>query len=172
MLHFIYIITFILLLLIIVQDFQFRAISWIWIPLLFLSVLIKSFILSDQEMILDSILQNVLFIFLQITILIIYFSIKRKKFESVINSYIGWGDILFFLAIAPALCFGNFLLFIVFSILVILISYSALSLFKIKTDKQIPLAGLQSIFLLIWLGIEWVFDHSLSYTYLPLYFVD
>jgi hypothetical protein len=172
MLNLTYITTFVLLLLITVQDFRFRAISWIWIPLLFISVLAKALFVSDSLVVLDSIMQNILFIVLQMGVLILYFSIRKKKFESVINSYIGWGDILFFVAIAPALCFGNFLLFIVFSILFILISYSILSIFKINTDKQIPLAGIQSVFLLFWFTGEWIFDPFLSYTYLPLYFVS
>jgi hypothetical protein len=155
-----------------VQDFRFRAISWICIPLLFISVLAKALFVSDSLVVLDYIMQNILFIILQMGVLILYFSIRKKKFESVINSYIGWGDILFFVAIAPALCFGNFLLFIVFSILFILISYSILSIFKINTNKQIPLAGIQSVFLLFWFTGEWIFDPSLSYTYLPLYFVS
>lgn len=172
MLTFFYIAILLVLIVITIQDFRFRAISWITIPLLFGFIVSRSLLIADSKNVLTSTFQNWAFLIFQMLFLIVYFSIRNKKFEPVIQSFIGWGDILFFIAIAPALCFGNFLLFIVLSILFILLFYVITQALRFKSNPQIPLAGIQSLFLILWLGIEWLVDPSISFTYLPAYFAN
>lgn len=170
MLHITYLLLLLVLSVVIFQDFRLRAIHWILIPSLLFLCIYKSRAIAGTEQMQSAFGQNSLFIIVQLVILIFYFSFRTKKIEPVINSYLGLGDVLFLIAIAPSFCFGNFLLFIVGGFTLILIAYGLFSILKIKTQRQIPLAGIQSVFLSFWLGCEWLFFPKLSFTYLPLYF--
>ena len=84
----------------------------------------------------------------------VYFSVKERTFVNIINTKIGIGDVLFFIACAFIFSLPNFILFFTFSLLA---SALIVALFQKSIGKQnIPLAGIMSVFLgLISLVGQW-----------------
>lgn len=135
------IVLVVLLAIVVVQDLKQREISWLLIPILFGCFWAKGFLLiSSGELIRNSLL-NICFIVLQLLVLTVYISLKNKKIINVINSYLGLGDVLFFVVICVAFSSVNFILFYVISLFFTLGGFIIYNLFVTKTTKEIPLAG-------------------------------
>jgi hypothetical protein len=98
---------------------------------------------------------NSAFILLQMLILSIYFSLKNGKWVNVTKELLGWGDVLFLLSLAFYLSALNFLFFYLASLIAVLICWISWQAFSKGKSKQIPLAGLQALFFLIFLGGDW-----------------
>jgi len=150
------ILTLIILLLIFLQDTRDRSVYWFLFPLLAVTLigirLLKHLVLSEFE---QSILINIGFIVLQLLILTIYFSIKSKKWINITNQLLGLGDILFLLSIAFYLSVLNFLFFYIVSLVVVLLLWIAWQAISAKKNKFIPLAGFQSLILILFLASDW-----------------
>jgi hypothetical protein len=95
---------------------------------------------------------NTILISLQLGLTTLYFSIKTGKFVNIFNSYLGIGDLIFFLVVI--LCFSpvNFILFIISSGLITLLFYV-----PSREKVLIPLAGSQSVILCLILLFSLVF---------------
>lgn len=89
---------------------------------------------------------NICFLVINIFGLILYYSLKNKSFVNPIDSFIGFGDILFFLAITPLFNFKPFILFFIIGLIFSLMLFGVLNAFK-KTET-VPLAGYFAIFLI------------------------
>jgi hypothetical protein len=91
---------------------------------------------------------NLSLLLVQLTGVIIYFSLKNKAFTNIFNKYLGIGDLLFFGTVI--FCFSpvNFLLFSLIAYLIILLFFGILILF-LKDNSTIPLAGCLSVFLMV-----------------------
>jgi hypothetical protein len=131
------------------EDFVGRAVHAILFPL----VLILSIGYSYQSLSIDEILFNVFisgcFLFVQAFALITYFMIKHKRWVNITNDYLGWGDVLFLLAILPFFSPVAYLIFYLASlILTIIIVLLYRSICKNEL-KYIPLAGIQSVILIV-----------------------
>ncbi len=137
------------LLIITIQDFKHRAISWYILPVMFLAFLFKSFSFINCHQVLKFGIINLSFIIIQFVLLTIYMSIKNKKMTNIINSYIGVGDLLFFLVLSLAFSPVNFIVFYIISLLFTLLFYALYNAILRNTSSQIPLAGMQSICLII-----------------------
>jgi hypothetical protein len=84
----------------------------------------------------------------------LYLFLTRRKPTKLFKSYLGIGDILFWLI--PALYF-NFIEFVLFSLvcyIAIVIGYGVLFLIKRKTIT-IPLAGLMALFMAVYIAFGW-----------------
>lgn len=131
----------ILLAIVVVQDLKHREISWLLIPFLLCSFLAKGlFLISSHQLIAYS-LFNIGFIAIQLLILTAYISMKNKKLTNIVNSYLGLGDVLFFIVICVAFSSVNFILFYVLSLLFTLGGFIAYNILIKKAKKEIPLAG-------------------------------
>ena len=108
-----------------------------------------------------SILYNVGFILVNILGLVAYFSIKSKSLVNPIDSSIGLGDILFFIAITPLFNLKPFILFFISGLLFSLMAHGISSLFK--HQKTIPLAGYLSLFLMLNLVLKNVFNINFGF---------
>jgi hypothetical protein len=102
---------------------------------------------------------NLLFIGLQLAILTIYFSLKNRRVVNITHQLLGWGDILFFLAAAFYLSVLNFVFFYVGSLIVVLFCWLLWQLISVKGGRYIPLAGFQSILLIMFLIADWYCFH-------------
>lgn len=129
------------------QDFRYRAVSWVLFPLLVTMAIIKyQLVFVEVRSLFQQVAWNMLFVAVQMGLLYLYFCIKNKKWVALTRDYLGWGDILFFLTSAFFFSFFNFLLFYLFSLfLVIVIAF--LSDWTKPQGKNIPLAGCQALFL-------------------------
>ena len=134
---------------IIYEDFRFRAIHWYWLALLG----IFAFFYSTSST--TDILANLGFLMIQITGLTLYFSIKNKRIVNIIDSQIGLGDLLFFIPLCLLFKPANFLSFFVISLLGSLIGFIFIQKFWLKKIETIPLAGCMSIFLMLFLFLEY-----------------
>ncbi|TBN11964.1 prepilin peptidase [Hyunsoonleella pacifica] len=127
------------------QDMMRRTIHAI-LPLGVLLVSIAINLISNNYSLYQA-LYNLCFIAINILGITLYFSLKYKTLVNPIDSFIGMGDIAFFIAITPLFNLKPFILFFIIGLLFSLLVHCALHLFR-KT-KTIPLAGYLSLFLAI-----------------------
>ncbi len=149
--------TLILLLVVVVQDMFYRAISWFLIPLLFLTFAFKGLLLIQPSQLVINSLINFGFILFQLLILSLYMSIKNKKVIFIVNSYLGLGDILFFVVICLAFSPANFIVFYLSSLIFTLIAFIAYTLIVKNANKHIPLAGIMAALMTILILLNWMF---------------
>tara|TARA_B110000091_G_C13819664_1_gene479954 strand:+ start:818 stop:1300 length:483 start_codon:yes stop_codon:yes gene_type:complete len=126
------------------QDFKERKIS---LSLLILGILLGGGIHFTQKNgagFLTEIAINTFIVFMLFLILAMYAKLKMK--QPIFNVF-GLGDLLFFMLLAVSFPFLSFLIIFVFSLL---FSWSIFMLTKRHLKiKTVPLAGLQSLFLLL-----------------------
>ncbi len=129
------------------QDFSSKAILWIVFPAGFVVFFIVGILKMQIGEYLINVLFNFLFVMILLTLSTVYFSIKKRKPENIIDRYFGLGDFLFLVILCTAFSPVNFIIFLTGSFLLILLLYPIVAIFK-HSDRQIPLAGLMA-FLLI-----------------------
>lgn len=139
-----------ILLFVLYYDVKHRLIHIIWPILIFsLTAIINYF---SVNLTLNDVIYNMGFVCINILGLTMYFSLKSKGFINPIDTSIGLGDVVFFLAITPLFNFKSYILFfisgLVFSLLAHVITL------RFKKVKTIPLAGYLSLFLAMSLIIK------------------
>lgn len=158
MLHISNISVIVLLLAITFQDFKQRQISWFLIPLLFIALVIKSLSIINLKELAQYTAINFSFIAIQLLLLTLYMSIKNKKFTNIIDSYLGLGDILFFVTICACFSPINFIVFYLVSIIFTLIGFVFYRAIYKSKETEIPLAGSMSFLLVVVIILNYVFD--------------
>jgi hypothetical protein len=131
------------------QDLKFRLISWYFLPLLLAGFVFKG--IQEQgpsEFLLTSSF-NLGFVILQLLLLTLYISLKNRKFINIINTYIGIGDVLFFVVLCTAFSTLNFIAFYVLALMITIFGVAIFHLFSKGKTKEIPLAGSMAIVLII-----------------------
>ena len=149
--------TLILLLVVFVQDIFYRAISWFLIPLFFLTFTAKGILLQPPSELAFNSLINLGFVLFQLLMLSLYMSIKNKKPVFIVNSYLGLGDILFFVVICLAFSPVNFIVFYLSSLIFILLAFVAYTLIVKNANKHIPLAGIMAALMMVLILLNWMF---------------
>jgi hypothetical protein len=140
------------------QDFRSRSVYLFWfVGLLALVVLLKTFTNGWVNDACAAVLINLGFLFLQLLLLTVYFSIKNRGFVLITDSLLGWGDVLLLCCIAFYLSVLNFIFFYLFSLLITLVAWAMYLALTKKNGKHIPLAGLQGIVLVLFLSADWFF---------------
>lgn len=125
------------------QDFKDRAISWFLPILIFVLGCIDFFTVGTWSA--KQPLLSLMFLLVQMSIVYGYFSIKKGTFKiNLTNDLLGWGDILFFVAMIPFFDFKTYLTLFISGLIFSLIGHQILN--KIQPNKSIPLAGWLSIF--------------------------
>jgi hypothetical protein len=134
-----------------IEDFRYRAVSWWIFPLLALVNTGMEFKQIEP----GSILLNTCFTLLNLAMLTLYVGLKEKKIVNITLSYLGWGDILFWLAACLLFSPINFICFFIASLFITMIVSLVFKSYFLKQEfKTIPLAGMQSVTLLILLIIK------------------
>jgi hypothetical protein len=130
------------LILIAYNDFRYRA-----LPVYLLAIaVVLAVLFSINKNVFSSALKysvtNILLLALQLGLTSLYFSARNRKFTNIFKSYLGIGDLIFFLVLI--FCFSplNFILFIIISGFLTILFYTGR-----KSKVLIPLAGSQSIIL-------------------------
>ena len=132
------------LLFITIQDIKNRLVYWFLFPIAGMAALVLQWQNIGQELSLLFLSVNLVLLLGILSILYIYVRIfKKKKF---LNHSIGMGDLLFFIILAIGFPTPNFIYLFSLSIL---FSLGVFALFKSTIGVHIPLAGLQSVFLVI-----------------------
>lgn len=146
------ILTLVLLMVVVYQDFYYRAISWLLLPALFvLLALLRSTQLPWQEM-LTIFGINVGFTLFLLVGLSAYFSLKELRLVNIAEGYLGSGDILFLLVLAVVFPTLTFILFTIGSFLLGILFFLFNQL-RPKAEPTIPLAGLMAALLVVYLPL-------------------
>lgn len=134
-----------LLIIIVFQDLKFRKIH-VALPLLIFGL--SLFISKEKfDLPIKIIITNLVFFIIVIGFLVLYMSLKNRKFLNPFTNYFGLGDFLFYMSIAPLFVTFNYILFFILSMVFSIIMQ--LSLRKMMDEKSVPLAGFSSLFLLL-----------------------
>lgn len=143
---------------IIYHDFRFRTLPVSILVFTLIIVILRSVVINSWYNALFFAAINILILTVQYIFLTIYFSLRNKKLISILNSYIGSGDIWFYGALT--FCFSplNFVLFNALSCFIVIAVY----IFQ-KNKSTIPLAGFLALFLLITVGLNYSFRISMFY---------
>lgn len=136
------------------QDMRYRLVYAMLFPVLMVLYLFYAYQHNFWTDVLSRIALNFSFLFIQFLLLILYFSLKSRKWVCLTQDYLGWGDILFLASLAFYLSPLNYLLFYVLSLFLILV-YSLILSGGRATNARIPLAGLQALLFLLVLLLEW-----------------
>jgi len=138
------------------QDIKSRSLYWFWFPVLVPLFLICNIVVRHIPFteLWHDIAYNICFIGFQLLVVSIYFSIKNKEWTNISKNLLGLGDILFLLSVAFYLSFLNYIFFYISSLMVVLIFWIPISTLSKKNNKQIPLAGLQSVILIVFLMFQ------------------
>ncbi|QTE38804.1 hypothetical protein J3L18_06985 [Mucilaginibacter gossypii] len=143
-----------------VQDFKSRSVYWFWFPLLVAAFAgMHWFRFRQLEDYWEPVTFNLLFVCLQLAVLTVYFSLKNRRIVNITQQLLGWGDILFFLATAFYLSVLSFVFFYVASLIVVLFCWLLWQLVWAKGGAHIPLAGFQSVLLILFLMADWWYFH-------------
>ncbi len=149
----------IFLLVLVFQDFRYRAIHVLIVMAVFI---ISCSLLWIEQKTLMSIGKTVLFISVTMISLWGYISIKNGTVINPFRRAIGIGDVLFFLAITPLFSLFNYMIFFITGMLI-----SILFVFffgKFTKNKLIPLAGILSAYLVLIKVASIFISENLFYT--------
>lgn len=134
------------------EDVRYRAVSLWTYPVLFIGLLLSSVYTSTLEQTLWNIQGNLLIIVIQLTSLWLYLVIKHRAIVNPMQGFLGWGDVLFWLAIVPAFSPLLFLLFYIGSALAALLMHLLFRQYPwYGNTAKVPLAGMQALLYSGWL---------------------
>lgn len=141
------------LLIIVYQDLKQRTIHVALPVITFILALVINYFTFELSS--TDALLNLAFIAFNIIVLIIYFSIKSKKIVNPIDTAIGLGDIVFFIAITPLFTLRPFVLFFIFGLVFSLLMHLIGNI--VREIKTIPLAGYFAMFLVGYVVLRDIF---------------
>lgn len=145
------------------QDFRFRAISIWTLPLMAILTVIINVHEITPAVLLTNTLVNILVFAIQLLAVTIYFSLKHKKITNIVNRYLGLGDILFVGVMAIMFSPVQFIIFLVFGLIIVGVGYAIIRLLVENISATIPLAGGFSVLLSLLWGVKLIFNVSQVY---------
>ncbi len=145
-----------------VQDTRSRSVHWLLFPALAV-LFVAAGLLQHHSFLqlLQTALINILFLVVQFLLVSVYFFSKQKRWVNITAELIGWGDILLLLCVCFYLPVLNYLFFYIASLIMVLVVWIALQAVSRQRNEHIPLAGLQALFLLLFLIVNrfWLHYH-------------
>lgn len=136
----------VLMMVVAIQDFRDRAIS-AYLPLLvFISSFLYAYCWVETRELATITALNISLLLFQFAILYLYVRIFKKA-DSLTESYLGWGDILFLLALSPLFSPLNFIIFNLLAFVLVAVGYLLYTQINKNANKHIPLAGLFALLL-------------------------
>lgn len=140
------------------QDMRYRAVYWLIFPFLLVVLVILSLEKNTYSDLIFHSSLNVGFLIAQFLFLTAYFSLKKRSWVNITSGYLGWGDILFLISVAFYLSPGNYLVFYISSLMIVLlVSLLKMSISK-EEESKIPLAGLQALLFALLVITDWMLE--------------
>lgn len=134
------------------QDFKHREVL-LWLFVLFMAESIAFVYFNfPGSFPFVSTLVNVAIVIFQIVTITVFYSLRNKKFTSIINSKIGMGDLVFLVNLCVWFSPFNFTCFIVVSMI------AGILLYLILKKDNIPLAGVMSLMMAAVLVVKLLTD--------------
>lgn len=130
------------------QDFKQREIAMFFIPILFIGFVYVAFQSNFFDVALNNLIFNLSFVIVQLVISTIYISVKKNKVVNIVDTYIGAGDILFYVVIAAAFSPFNFIVFCSVGMILTILGVLLFNLFK-QSSKELPLAGSMATMMMV-----------------------
>jgi hypothetical protein len=128
------------------QDFKQRQISLLLLMVLFIIFSVLAYqVEGSLKIVIKNFIINAGFVLIQVFVVKIYFSLKNRKNETLLDAYIGKGDLVFFIVSCLAFSVSWFIPFYIGSLIIALISTIIGNGFRIVKTVQIPLAGVMSL---------------------------
>lgn len=160
------------LLIIVFQDFKYRAVHWIMFPLLWILLVIDSVISLKLRDYISGTAINLLIIFIQVLILYTYYLLQGKNLKLIESRIMGAGDVLFIFIMAFAFTWTSFMFYYIAGLLFALLAWLIFrKLFKEQTGL-VPLAGLLALYMIIIMLVEIVLpDYGRSMDIISRYIV-
>jgi len=144
---------------VIFQDLKYRAIHVVLPIFLLVGAMARFFILEHP---ISELLFTIVFLGLVMLGLFLYTAVKSKKISNPIDSTIGLGDIVFFVAIIPLFFSTTYILFFSTGMLFTIACHL---LFTKNKEAHVPLAGYLSIYLILLFIVDFLIDKELFYTH-------
>ena len=126
------------------EDWKERQVSLLWFLALLLVAMGYFYWLGGQ---ISFMLTNLFFLLLQAALLLAYWLLRYKNLKLI--SGIGVGDLVFMLIIASIFSPLNFVVFYFVSLVISLVAYLLVKQFIHTKHNTVPLAGLQSMCLIV-----------------------
>jgi hypothetical protein len=123
------------------QDLRTRLISLWLIALFFMLNVIQYLFLNTWYQLAENTLFCVLYILFSYLVLQLFYFVKTKKFQPLLDSKIGWGDVLLVLSIGVCIEVVNLIYFLTIAFTVSIL----VQLLFFRTSKSVPLAGLLAV---------------------------
>jgi hypothetical protein len=118
--------------------------------------ILNIFIAFEHKFLFSLLLQNLLVVVLLFAPLYFYFRMKGENLNSILNTYLGLGDIVFIFCSIALFSTIDFLLFLTTSFFIAALSYFLI--FRKTKNKSVPLAGVMSMFyIFLFVGKEFDF---------------
>ena len=124
------------------QDLKLRHIHFAFPLIVFVCSI---YLLLQKSESLKIIIYNIVFFLSTFLFLIIYMSLKNRKYINPFKNYFGIGDLVFYISIAPIFYLNNYVIFFILSLIFSLL-VQFIFIKKIKAST-VPLAGFSSLFL-------------------------
>jgi hypothetical protein len=138
------------------QDIRSRLVLWTLFPALAAGLcLVHVLRTGSVNLLWFPLVCNMVLVIMMLLAVSLYVWITRKKFINIIDSLLGWADILFLVAIAFYFSVPNFLVFWIASMSFALLAWIIWQALAERKSKHIPLVGLQSIALVLFLSADW-----------------
>ena len=134
------------------EDTRYRAISIWTFPVLFVGILLGQAHFISWAETLWMVKVNLVLLSVQLGGIWLYLILKHRALVNPMQGFIGWGDVLFWVAVLPAFSPLAFLLFYIVSLSVALLLHVTFRRSRLYGDAtKIPLAGLQALVYSVWL---------------------
>lgn len=130
------------------DDYRKREIHVLWLFLFAILVIAGCFLQKDCIIVLSNMFYNTLVLSLLLTSIIIWLSVRKREFVNPFIEHLGWGDIIFLMALTPVFNSRNYLIYLIassiFSIIYWVV-YNELKRNRNNRDSAIPLVTTASI---------------------------
>lgn len=143
-----------------VQDMRARSVYWFLFPLLAMALCFYRLGAEALDDIWPSVLVNIGFLGIQLVLISAWFSFRKREWTNITRDLLGWGDILFLVSIAFGLSVFSFLVFFTASLALIALLWAAFRAVSKKSNRLVPLAGLQALLLALILSGDWWLFHT------------
>lgn len=132
------------------QDLKWRYVS-AWVLLLLIALAAASAVLAQGISVWQSSLLNGVILAVQLLVIKLWFSIRSGKMEQLTDKLIGLGDLVFF--VVPCIYWGTigFVLYMLVALLFSLIGALLWQHFSASANAFIPLAGIMSLVLSVYI---------------------
>jgi len=141
------------------QDFRYRSVSALHFCFLIIISLIQGVINNHPGAFFLFLGINVTFLFFLISAVTIYFSLKNRKIINILDTYLGWGDVIFFISLCFMFSPVNFIIFFTTSLMISLVISGIIKLFRSKY-QHIPLAGIMASLLIPVLTVSIIYKQA------------